>query len=35
VPEFDAFPGAKAGWLEARRSERERADGRFHDGEPS
>jgi tRNA-Thr(GGU) m(6)t(6)A37 methyltransferase TsaA len=30
VPEFDAFPGAKAGWLEARRSERERADGRFH-----
>jgi tRNA-Thr(GGU) m(6)t(6)A37 methyltransferase TsaA len=32
VPEFDAFPGAKAGWLDARRSERERADGRFHEG---
>ncbi len=33
VPDFDAFPGAKAGWLDARRSERKHADGRFHEDE--
>lgn len=31
VPEFDAFPGSKAGWFDARRGGRRRADGRFHD----
>jgi tRNA (adenine37-N6)-methyltransferase len=30
VPEFDAFPTAKAGWLDEHREERRRADGRFH-----
>lgn len=29
VPEFDAFPGARAGWLEADRCRGGRADGRF------
>jgi tRNA-Thr(GGU) m(6)t(6)A37 methyltransferase TsaA len=33
VPEYDAYPAAAAGWLDARRSERQHADGRFHDGE--
>lgn len=33
VPEFDAHPSSKAGWLDERRSDREVADGRFHDGE--
>jgi tRNA-Thr(GGU) m(6)t(6)A37 methyltransferase TsaA len=30
VPEFDAYPDAKAGWLDARREDRREADGRFH-----
>ena len=29
VPEFDSFPGAKAGWLDARRVDRTHADDRF------
>jgi len=29
VPEFDSFPGAKAGWLDARRVDRTHADERF------
>jgi len=29
VPEFDSFPKAKAGWLDARRVDRTHADGRF------
>ena len=32
VPEFDAHPAAKAGWLDDRREDRRRADGRFHEG---
>jgi tRNA-Thr(GGU) m(6)t(6)A37 methyltransferase TsaA len=36
VPEFDAFPESKAGWLDARRADRREADGRFHqEQEPS
>lgn len=31
VPEFDARPGSKAGWLDERRSERTEADERFHE----
>jgi tRNA-Thr(GGU) m(6)t(6)A37 methyltransferase TsaA len=30
VPEFDAFPDSKAGWLDERRQECREADGRFH-----
>jgi tRNA-Thr(GGU) m(6)t(6)A37 methyltransferase TsaA len=30
VPEFDAHPASKAGWLEAAREGRETADDRFH-----
>jgi len=30
VPAFDAFPDSKAGWLDARREDRQQADGRFH-----
>jgi tRNA-Thr(GGU) m(6)t(6)A37 methyltransferase TsaA len=30
VPEFDAFPESKAGWLDARRDDRREADDRFH-----
>ncbi len=30
VPEFDAHPVSKAGWLDERRSERTEADDRFH-----
>lgn len=33
VPEFDAHPVSKAGWLDERRSERTRADSRFHESE--
>ncbi len=33
VPEFDAHPVSKAGWLDERRSERTRADDRFHQPE--
>jgi tRNA-Thr(GGU) m(6)t(6)A37 methyltransferase TsaA len=29
VPEFDAYPDSRAGWFDARRVERARADGRF------
>lgn len=29
VPEFDAQPGSRAGWFDARRDERQRADDRF------
>ena len=32
VPEFDAFPTAKAGWLDEHREDCRRADGRFHGG---
>jgi tRNA-Thr(GGU) m(6)t(6)A37 methyltransferase TsaA len=32
VPEFDAHRYSKAGWFEARREDRRRADGRFHEG---
>jgi len=32
VPEYDAHPAAASGWLDARRSERQHADGRFHEG---
>jgi tRNA-Thr(GGU) m(6)t(6)A37 methyltransferase TsaA len=31
VPEFDAHPSSKAGWLDDRGSDRQIADGRFHD----
>lgn len=31
VPEFDAFPSSKAGWLDAGGADRRIADGRFHD----
>jgi tRNA-Thr(GGU) m(6)t(6)A37 methyltransferase TsaA len=31
VPEFDAHPSSKAGWLDERRADREVADERFHD----
>ncbi len=30
VPEFDSFPAARSGWLDAKRARRETADGRFH-----
>lgn len=30
VPEFDAFPDSKAGWLDERRQDRREADDRFH-----
>ncbi len=30
VPAWDAWPDARAGWLDARRAAREVADGRFH-----
>lgn len=30
VPQFDAFPSSKAGWLDARREDRRAADDRFH-----
>jgi tRNA-Thr(GGU) m(6)t(6)A37 methyltransferase TsaA len=30
VPEFDAHPSSKAGWLDDRREDRQVADGRFH-----
>jgi tRNA-Thr(GGU) m(6)t(6)A37 methyltransferase TsaA len=33
VPEFDAHPVSKAGWLDERRSPRTKADGRFHEQE--
>ena len=29
VPLFDAYPNARAGWIDARRTDRRRADGRF------
>ena len=32
VPEFDAFPDSKAGWLEECRQDRRVADDRFHGG---
>jgi tRNA-Thr(GGU) m(6)t(6)A37 methyltransferase TsaA len=35
VPEFDAFPDSKAGWLDERRADRREADCRFHQGEKS
>jgi len=31
VPDFDAFPSSKAGWLDARGADRRVADGRFHE----
>lgn len=31
VPEFDAFPSSKAGWLDACGADRRVADGRFHE----
>ena len=31
VPEFDAYPAARAGWLDDRREDRRTADRRFHD----
>lgn len=33
VPEFDAYPVSRAGWLDERRSERTQADNRFHEPE--
>ena len=30
VPEFDAYPESKSGWLDERREDRREADGRFH-----
>ena len=35
VPEFDAHPSSKAGWLDERREDRTEADGRFHQDEGS
>lgn len=35
VPEFDAYPDAKAGWLDQRRDERRVADARFHEDRES
>lgn len=32
VPEFDAHPSSKAGWLDERREDCTEADGRFHGG---
>jgi tRNA-Thr(GGU) m(6)t(6)A37 methyltransferase TsaA len=34
VPEFDAHPGSRAGWLEACGADRRTADGRFHEADP-
>ena len=31
VPDFDAFPSSKAGWLDERGADRRVADGRFHE----
>jgi tRNA-Thr(GGU) m(6)t(6)A37 methyltransferase TsaA len=31
VPEFDAHPASKAGWLDEQREDRREADGRFHE----
>jgi tRNA (adenine37-N6)-methyltransferase len=31
VPEFDAHPSSRAGWLDEGRADRTEADGRFHD----
>lgn len=31
VPEFDAFPAARAGWFDECGTDRRAADGRFHD----
>jgi len=31
VPEFDAHPASRAGWLDERRADRKEADDRFHD----
>ena len=31
VPEFDAFPDSRAGWLDAHREDRRKADARFHE----
>jgi tRNA (Thr-GGU) A37 N-methylase len=33
VPEFDAHPSSKAGWLDDSRADRRVADGRFHETE--
>lgn len=33
VPEFDAHPESRAGWLDEGRSERTEADGRFHESD--
>jgi len=30
IPEFDAFPSSRAGWLDERREDRRAADNRFH-----
>jgi len=35
VPEFDAHPSSKAGWLDERRNDRREADSRFHGGNES
>ena len=35
VPEFDAYPDSKAGWLDKRREDRREADSRFHDNDGS
>jgi tRNA-Thr(GGU) m(6)t(6)A37 methyltransferase TsaA len=35
VPEFDAYPDSKAGWLDERREDRTQADDRFHDNDGS
>ncbi len=34
VPEFDAHPGSRAGWLDACGVDRRTADGRFHEADP-
>lgn len=34
VPEFDAHPGARAGWFDTTRSDRRVADARFHADDP-
>lgn len=31
VPEFDAYPASRAGWLDERRADRRQADDRFHE----
>jgi len=35
VPQFDAYPGSKAGWFDATREDRRLADARFHEDEGS